>query len=296
MYTLEQSQQSFMRIPVSPAIFEIRPLTDKAPAKRNGKAGMRQDHIFSILWMVAGKGSCCVDRLTYGLRDNQLICLGAGKDYSLEMSERSEGFMIHFTGAFLEASEQVADLPYQDDLYRLFSTPVVIAVKNEMLEEMKGIAARMVTESENVFLYRSQILRRYLKIFLILLSRHDVRKAEPMINTRSAQLVQKFMVMLEKEFKTMKSVNEYASRLAVTPNHLNVIVKKHTRFSAGYHIRQRIVLEAKRLAIYSDVCMKEIAYLLSFSDTAHFSKFFSKNTGINFSEFKRSREPEVLMG
>jgi YesN/AraC family two-component response regulator len=151
-------------------------------------------------------------------------------------------------------------------------------------------------ESENLFLYRSQILRRYLKIFLIYLSRHDVRKEEPMINTRSSHLVQKFMVMLEREFRTMKSVNKYAGHLAVTPNHLNAIVKKHTRHSAGYHIRQRIVLEAKRLAIYSDVCMKEIANLLGFSDTAHFSKFFKKTTGINFSEFKRSREPEVLIG
>jgi len=75
-----------------------------------------------------------------------------------------------------------------------------------------------------------------------------------------------------------------------------VIVKKHTQHSAGYHIRQRIVLEAKRLAIYSDVCMKEIAYLLGFSDTAHFSKFFKKSTGINFSEFKRGRGPVVLIG
>jgi len=164
-----------------------------------------------------------------------------------------------------------------------------------MVEEMKGVAARMMTESENLFLYRSQILRRYLRIFLIYLSRHNVRREEPMVYTRSAQLVQKFMVMLEKEFRTVKSVNEYASQLAVTPNHLNVIVKKHTRRSAGYHIRQRIVLEAKRLAIYSDVCMKEIAYLLGFSDTAHFSKFFKKSTGVNFSEFKRRREPEILL-
>jgi len=163
----------------------------------------------------------------------------------------------------------------------------------EMMDEMKGIAARMIKESENVFLYRSQLLRRYLKIFLIYLSRHNARKEEMEINTRSSQLVQKFMVMLEREFKTVKSVNEYASQLAVTPNHLNVIVKKHTRQPAGYHIRQRIVLEAKRLALYSDVCMKEIAYLLGFSDTAHFSKFFKKSTGINFSEFKRSREAEV---
>ena len=296
MYLSQQSRQSLVRIPVIPATFDIGPLTDATFAKRTGKAGSGHDNTFSIMWVISGKGSCGVDKLEYGLRDNQLICLGPGKVYRLDVSDRPEGFIIRFTGAFLEAGGQAIDLQYQDDLYRLFSTPVALTVKKEMLEEMKGVASRMQMESENLYLYRSEILRRYLKIFLIYLSRHDVRKKEPMINTRSSQLVQKFKVMVEREFKTMKTVNEYAGHLGVTPNHLNVIVKKHTRHSAGYHIRQRIVLEAKRLVIYSDICMKEIAYLLGFSDTAHFSKFFKKSTGINFSEFKRGRGPEVLIG
>jgi hypothetical protein len=41
------------------------------------------------------------------------------------------------------------------------------------------------------------------------------------------------------------------------PNYLNRIVKKNTGFSAGHHIRQRVVLEAKRMGRYSDAGMKE---------------------------------------
>jgi AraC family transcriptional activator of pobA len=60
-----------------------------------------------------------------------------------------------------------------------------------------------------------------------------------------------------------------------------------TGFSAGHHIRQRVVLEAKRMGRYSDAGMKEIAYNLGFLDSAHFSSFFKTYGGINFSEFKR---------
>lgn len=88
--------------------------------------------------------------------DRQLICLGPGRDYSLETSSRSEGFMIRFTGAFLEAGGQAPDLSYQDDLYWLFATPVAMTVKEEMVEEMKAIAARMVTENENLFYTRAR--------------------------------------------------------------------------------------------------------------------------------------------
>ena len=292
MYITDQNQQSIVKFQAQPAFFDIAPLEPTLPFRRGGK-GPAQDNIFSIIWVITGRYIYTVDKVEYWLTDGQLICLGPGKEYGLKTGEIAEGFMIRFSGAFPEGNDHGVDLQYQDELYRLFSTPVALTIKMEMMDEMKGIAARMIKESENVFLYRSQLLRRYLKIFLIYLSRHNARKEEMEINTRSSQLVQKFMVMLEREFKTVKSVNEYASQLAVTPNHLNVIVKKHTRQPAGYHIRQRIVLEAKRLALYSDVCMKEIAYLLGFSDTAHFSKFFKKSTGINFSEFKRSREAEV---
>ena len=82
-------------------------------------------------------------------------------------------------------------------------------------------------------------------------------------------------------------VADYASQLLVTPNYLNGIVKKNTGQSAGHLIRKRVVLEAKRMARYSDAGMKEIAYYLGFSDSGHFSKFFKTVSGMNFTDFKK---------
>ena len=95
------------------------------------------------------------------------------------------------------------------------------------------------------------------------------------------------MELLDKNFKEKKMVAEYAAQLLVTPNYLNRIIKNITGFSAGHHIRQRIVLEAKRLGLYTAAGMKEIAYKLGFIDSAHFSKFFKTYAGLNFSEFKK---------
>jgi AraC-like DNA-binding protein len=65
------------------------------------------------------------------------------------------------------------------------------------------------------------------------------------------------------------------------------VIKKNTGVSAGHLIRQRVVLEAKRLARYSGAGMKEIAYDLGFNDSAHFSRFFKSIAGTNFSDFKK---------
>ena len=86
----------------------------------------------------------------------------------------------------------------------------------------------------------------------------------------------------------LKSVREYAAKLFVSPSYLNSVVKKNSGCSASYHIRGRIVREAKRQAMFGEMNMKEIAYHLGFSNSAHFSKFFKTIAGQTFSDFKQS--------
>ena len=95
------------------------------------------------------------------------------------------------------------------------------------------------------------------------------------------------MLLVNKNFIQNKMVNDYASDLFVTPNYLNSVVKKVTGYSASYHIQQRIILEAKRLALDPEINMKEIGYKLGYEDVAHFSKFFKINGGVNFTNFRK---------
>jgi AraC-like DNA-binding protein len=145
----------------------------------------------------------------------------------------------------------------------------------------------MMKECGNLYLFKAEILRRYFKIFLIYLTRQFPTVLKTTMQSRNIELAEKFKSHLEKNFRTQKKVADYARLLSVTPNYLNEIVKKITGYPASHHIRQRVVLEAKRQAAYSDICMKEVAWQLGFSDIAHFSKFFKNSTGVNFSEFKK---------
>src|SRR3954468_22725082 len=104
--------------------FDISLLAGTLPARFGGRTAASADQIFSIVWVIAGKCACTVDRLEYGLREHQLICLGPGMPYQLVTGDRDQGFMIQFSGAFLEGTAHMVDLQYQDELCRLFSTPV----------------------------------------------------------------------------------------------------------------------------------------------------------------------------
>jgi AraC family transcriptional regulator, transcriptional activator of pobA len=134
---------------------------------------------------------------------------------------------------------------------------------------------------------RLEILSGLFKIFLIYTKRLATTVRREETSSHRMRLFNSFYAKLDEQFKTMRQVAEYASELSVTPNYLTDVVKKVTGYSASYHIQQRMVLEAKRLALYSDANMKMVAYSLGFDDLSHFSKFFKNAAGVNFSEFRK---------
>ena len=245
-----------------------------------------QDYI-ELIWVTKGSGVLTVDLKERVLGVNSVCCITPGQVHQLKGNEQLEGYIFLFTETFLYKNEHEFDPMYHSGFFDTFSKCANIRIDYEISAEMFEITRKMMKECDNIYLFKAEILRRYFKIFLIYLTRQFPAVLKNTMQSRNIELSEKFKTLLEKNFINMKKVADYARLLSVTPNYLNEIVKKITGYPASHHIRQRIVLEAKRQAAYSDVCMKEVAWKLGFSDIAHFSKFFKNITGINFSDFKK---------
>jgi len=243
------------------------------------------DH-YEMIWVISGTGSVRVDLKEYTIGDNHLYWVGPGVVHQLQTNVDAEGYILSFADSFLKLADQEFDSMSPMTLCQLFSERVVVEIQKEAAPEIREIVIKMANEFNNEYSFRTQILRRYFKIFLIYLIRH-LDGLSFVKQTREIELAKSFMELLDKHFKEKKMVADYASLLLVTPNYLNGIVKKNTGLSAGHLIRQRVVLEAKRMGRYSDAGMKEIAYSLGFADSGHFSKFFKAVSGMNFSDFKK---------
>lgn len=101
------------------------------------------------------------------------------------------------------------------------------------------------------------------------------------------KLFNKFIAIVDRDFKTKKMVKDYAKDLFVTAGYLNGCIKKASGYPATYHISKRVIEEAKYKALYTENSMKEIAYELGFDDIAHFSKYFKNVSGQCFTAFKK---------
>ncbi len=103
-------------------------------------------------------------------------------------------------------------------------------------------------------------------------------------------LLRQYNLLVEKHFRTEHAVQFYAAALYKSPK---TLANTFARFQAGSPlqiIHSRLILEAKRLLLYTGFSVKEIANSLGFEDAAHFTKFFKNQLNISPSEFKKSAE------
>ncbi|NCD72119.1 AraC family transcriptional regulator [Mucilaginibacter agri] len=242
---------------------------------------------FAIIWVTKGDGNYWADMRPCEFQNNCLLFIKPGQFESIQLRNASEGYIFSFSKLFLGIEDHDSESLLRS-LHQMFATQSVL-LQEENIAEMQDLTNRMIKEYSDFNLYRTEMLRRYFKIFLIHLSRQFENLLPVTPQSRNIDLLQNFVSLLEQNFRNQKMVADYANHLAVTPNYLNEVVKKITGYPAGHHIRQRVALEAKRKAAYSDTGMKEIAYDLGFFDLAHFSKFFKNTTGMSFSDFKKNR-------
>jgi AraC-like DNA-binding protein len=267
--------------------FEIHTIDWVTKHRWGHQAAPHRHNYYQIIWVKEGAGTHLVDLEKFGISNDTVYCLAPGQIYLFNANEQTAGYVVSFTSEFLCLNEGNLELPYDPGFLHTHSHAPVIKVNEEMQHEMQEVMEKMIREYDNFFLLRAEILKGFLKIFLIYLTRQFQKPARYHSRSKNMELTNKFLVLLEKNYTTCKMVSDYAEELFVTSNYLNEIVKKVSGFPASYHIRQRIVLEAKRQAIYANASMKEIAYHLGFDDIAHFSKFFKNVSGMSFTEFKK---------
>jgi AraC family transcriptional activator of pobA len=128
-----------------------------------------------------------------------------------------------------------------------------------------------------------------LQLFLTVQAGIETEKpAHPPAFTQKQQLLADWKKLIEQHYKTLRRPSEYAELLFVTPNHLNALCQDLLGRPAGEVIRDRVLLEAKRLLTNAAMTATEIAYELNFQDNSYFTRFFKKYEGITPDEFRRA--------
>jgi AraC family transcriptional activator of pobA len=110
--------------------------------------------------------------------------------------------------------------------------------------------------------------------------------AEPRVVGPRAALVARFRQQLEADYRSNAGIEVYADTLGVTPKQLRAACIAVAGAPPIRLIQHRLLLEAERLMLYSNMTIAEAAFHLGFDDPAYFSRVFTKGYGVSPRRFR----------
>ena len=239
------------------------------------------------LFFLQGEGEYFNDFEVYAIEKPSIVCVSPGQVHFWKEKESLRGPMICFTQEFVEkyASNDYSLLQHR------FWFPVgnspIIEVSKDQVRETALLIEEMQREFNNPTEGSERILRLLLQLILFKMNRFHTSENKSQGSLKEAQLVRDFLVNLQLNFKGSSSVSTHATLLGVSTETLTETVKKEMGKSPGALIRERILLEAKRLLLHTSLSVSEIAYELMFKDPSYFNRFFRRSTGDTPMDFRK---------
>lgn len=243
---------------------------------------------YHLVLFTKGKGSHTIDFEKFSIAPYQIYFMAPGQVHSWHFNSEVDGYIIHFNeellSSFLQnnhylerfyffqgrARDSVCQLPTQ-------ARPVVTGIFEAMLYEIEQ------SKDQHVDLIRLKMLELFITV-----DRNCNGKKGKNMPQQKLKLLRSFQRLIEQHYRDIKLPKEYADLLYITANHLNALCQELVGKTAGDLIRDRVLLEAKRLLTSADMTVTEIAYDLNFQDNSYFNRFFKKNEGMTPEEFRKT--------
>ena len=189
--------------------------------------------------------------------------------------------MLKYNPSLLrEASLQLEQTVYsslREDRCRQ-DTPVVTNIINGMFALLKVY----FDQSECTCI--SQLVLCQLKAFFIgfheYLQRNPQYRPDEVKSYRVRELFNRFMMLLEKDYKISRDVNYYAEQMNISSKYLTNIVNQVTGHTPKTIINQYVILQLKMHLKRTTQSIKEMAWEFHFADVSFFCRYFKKHTGL----------------
>lgn len=242
---------------------------------------------YHLVFFTKGAGTHTIDFERFDVKPFQIYFMVPGQVHTWHFEGETDGYLVNFSTSFFRSF--LLKPEYLDGFHFLNGSPgqSVLNLSGDVAEKTNLQFEDLVHHARTEHVMRNDLIRvMLLQIFLILEKSRSLQGDQKMQVTQNA-LIKNFQKLVETNFSHLRLPGEYASLLAVSPNHLNALSKENLGMQAGEVIRQRLLLEAKRLLISADLSISQIAYELNFNDNSYFTKFFRKQAGMSPEEFRK---------
>ncbi len=248
---------------------------------------------FELCIFTNGTGEHEIDFRNHFIHPPSIHVLHPGQVHLIRRGQNYEGYLFVFSKEFYNLRFNGLELIPGYPLAAQLKNGPVLDMGTDDFVDFSILISSIEKELERISPETEEIIISFLNIFFLRLRNRFIsllKKENPVVHP-SRNLVYSFSQLVEQYFSKIHQVQEYAQMLGEPTVALVRAVKSLTGKTPGELIVERLMLEAKRLLLYSDLSNKEIAFHLNYDDPSYFARIFRKKTGDTPSGFRsRMRE------
>ena len=234
---------------------------------------------YHLIWIESGRGMFMRDGRSYPAEAGTLIFVPPGQVHTWKWEQPLQGYVLSFEPVLLFGQpDGISRLLHE--LTRLSTEAGVRrqaegSVRDFVRERFEDLGREFCGREE----FHDEMLRAQITALLIFLHRLYIGGAPNEPQEHFASLTSRFLSLLEEVAGKLYRTNYFTAALSVSSRTLTNTVLFDTGKSPSVWIRDRTLLEARRLLTYTDLTISEIAYRLNFRNVSYFVRFYRRLAG-----------------
>lgn len=248
------------------------------PFKKNVRKTSPHKHnkYMEFVYFTNASGYHVIDNLKINIKPPIFFIIRKEQVHFWNIISEPEGFVIIIKKSYID---NCLDFEIKQLLLKLSTYTHITPKDNRTI----GLLFNLLLEEQNSDNRNKITFDGLLKALLSKLL--DFKKLEQQVND---SIYLQYIEILTSHNSLSNNVEYYANLLNTSPQNLNTICRNECGKSASEVLSDFILSEAKRLLLYTDKTITEIAYSLSFKDNSHFTKYFKRHIGYTPSNYKNS--------
>ena len=261
---------------------------------RNKLVIPHRDSFYHVFLCNQGSGTVTIDFEKFDLQPGRIFFMTPYQVHSWDFTSDSDGYSFNFSENIFRSFITTPDYLCQFPFMRGIPDESVIDLSGDALTEAIYFFNKLIHESQKKDSFSMEQVCFHLLSLFISICRYEKLPVQKQNTGFGHRLLYNFKNMVNQHYLEKRLPKDYAAMLYITPQRLNALCNDLLGVSAGEIIRDRVLLEAKRLLVNVNMSISEIACKLDFSDNSYFTKFFKKYTSITPEEFRKRHTTRTI--